>query len=179
MRSLLAAIALMIPVLAATPALAGEVAVADLVADGAAHAGSEVTVVGEFVGDYGHRRGGFTWTQLNGDGYAQAPIVDGGALVGSNVGIGVRMPSALAKGLDAPGRYRTVGPLVRVTGVWKYHDPQRQGETYLDVTAIEIVEPGRVLHEPPQWSAYALGLVLLAIGGVVLLGYRRKRDEVV
>ncbi|MEN8040007.1 MAG: hypothetical protein ABFR95_00715, partial [Actinomycetota bacterium] len=128
--------------LVAGPVAAREVAVSDLVSDGARHAGVEVTVVGELIGDYGDRRNGWTWTQLNGDAYATSPVADGGPLHGSNVGIGVRLPSEMAADLDPPGRYRTVGPIVELTGVWKYHDPDRQGETYLEVASIVVVAPG-------------------------------------
>jgi hypothetical protein len=165
-------------VLLAIPALGGEVTVSDLVADGAAYSDVEITVSGELIGDYGNRRDGYTWTQLNDDAYAVAPIADGGALVGSNLGVGIRLPTELAEDLDPPGRYRTVGPLVRVTGVWKYHDPARQGETYLDVTALETVVQGRVLREPPLWWAFAVGLVLMAGSGGLWAYYTRRRDAV-
>ncbi len=164
--------------LVADPVAAREAAVSDLVGDGASFAGIEVTVIGELVGDYGARRDGWTWTQLNGDSYAFSPVADGGGLVGSNIGIGVRMPSELAVGLDAPGRYRTVGPIVELTGVWKYHDPDRQGETYLDVMSLVVVESGRSLHDPPSWSVYIVGAVLVMIAGAVMLQYARKRDAV-
>jgi hypothetical protein len=165
-------------VLLAAPALGVDVTVVDLVADGAAYADAEITVSGELIGDYGNRRDGSTWTQLNGDSYGDEPIADGGALTGSNVGIGIRMPTELAEGLDPPGRYRTVGPLVRVTGIWKYHDPARQGETYLDVAVLEAVRPGRILSEPPLWGAFAGGVVLLVIAGLAWWRYTRKRDAV-
>jgi hypothetical protein len=178
MRLLATGIAVVLFVLVPKTAFGVDVTVSDLVADGAAYANIEVTVLGELVGDYGHRRDGFTWTQLNGDGYAHAPVADGGPLVGSNVGIGIRMPTDLADGLDPPGRYRTVGPQVRVTGVWKYHDPVRQGETYLDVVALETIEQGRSLHEPPLWGAFAAGFVLLAATAWIWRRYTRKRDAV-
>lgn len=54
------------------PALSAEVSVVDLVEQGARYGGTEVTVVGELIGDYGSRSDGFTWTQLNGDSYVAA-----------------------------------------------------------------------------------------------------------
>ncbi|MFV1970710.1 MAG: hypothetical protein ACC683_06860 [Acidimicrobiia bacterium] len=178
MRALVTGITVALFVLLASPALAGEVAVSDLVDDGESYSGMEVTVMGELVGDYGNRRDGFTWTQLNGDAYVSAPIADGGALAGSNIGIGVRMATELADGLDPPGRYRTVGPIVELTGTWKYHDPERQGETYLDVTALTVVERGRPLSEAPNWGTYIAGLLLLGAAGLVMWQYTRKRDAV-
>ena len=161
-----------------SPVFAGEVAVSDLVAEGESYADMEVTVVGELIGDYGNRRNGFMWTQLNGDSYTSAPLADGGPLAGSNIGIGIRMPTGLADGLDPPGRYRTVGPIVRVTGMWKYHDPVRQGETYLDVASMEIVQRGRTLHESPTWGSYGLGFFFLGIAAFAWWQYTRRRDAV-
>jgi hypothetical protein len=124
---------------------------------------TEISVTGELIGDYGHRRDGTTWTQLNDDGYATGPLREGGALSGANVGIGLRLPRSLAEGLDAPGGYLLKGPLVTATGIWKYHDPDRGGESYLDVTALEIVEPGRALTDDASVGAR------LAIGGALWL----------
>jgi opacity protein-like surface antigen len=176
MRRLIPGLVVAIAVVMAAPAVAGEVTVAELVADGAAYAGEEVVVIGELVGDYGSRRTGFTWTQLNGDSYISSPVADGGGLSGANIGIGLRIPTGLVTGLDAPGRYRTVGPIVQVTGEWKYHDPDRQGESYLDAASIEIVEPGRALSEAPIWWMYGVGLVLLATTAALMRLYTRRRD---
>lgn len=160
-------------------AFAADVDVADLVEDGPSFANAEITVRGELVGDFGFRGDGTMWTQLNGDSYADDPVVEGGALTGSNIAIAVRMPGELGSGLGEPGRYRTVGPIVELTGVWKYHDPGRQGESYLDVTGLVIVTPDRPLSEPPLWWAFAVGVALLVLAALVWSRYTRKRDAVV
>lgn len=158
--------------LGAGAAVAGsETTVAELQAG--AHAGEEVVVTGELVGDYGVRGDGFTWAQLNGDTYAVTPLLEGGEFSGANVGIGIRMPHALAAGLDAPGGYRTRGPLVTVAGRWRFHDPDRGGESYLDVTTLALVEPGRSLSEPVSAGPYLAGLALVALA--VALYPRRRR----
>ncbi len=146
------------------------VTVGDLVADPEAY--SEVTVVGELVGDYGERCDGQVWAQLNGDAYATSPLLDGGELAGANVGIGVRLPADLMVELDGPGGYRLRGPLVRVTGEWRYHDSRRGGETYLQATGLAVVEPGRSLDESVSWPALAGGVVLLAAAAWL---YARER----
>ena len=148
--------------------------VSELIADSEALAGSEVTVEGELVGDYGFRQDGWMWTQLNGDDYVHAPIVNGGEPTGGNSGVGVRMPFELGEGLDPPGGYRNRGPIVRVTGVWKHHDPARQGESYLEATSLTVVEPGRPRSQNPQWPAMLVGLGLLA-GSLVL--WRTSRGD--
>jgi hypothetical protein len=157
-----------------TAAAAEATTVSALIADSEAIAGSEVTVEGELVGDYGFRQDGWMWTQLNGDDYVHAPIVDGGEPTGGNTGVGVRMPFELGEGLDPPGGYRNRGPIVRVTGVWKHHDPARQGESYLEATSLTVVEPGRLRYQDPQWTAMLVGLGLLA-GSLFL--WRRSRGD--
>lgn len=145
------------------PAVAAEeVTIGEILEESAELAGAEVTVVGELVGDYGFRDDGSMWTQLNDDSYVDQPLREGGTPTGGNTGIAIRMPTRLSQGLDPPGGYRYRGPVVEVTGVWKYHDPERQGESYLEVQTLSVVEPGRSLEEPVSWVTIIVGGVLLA-----------------
>jgi hypothetical protein len=153
---------------------AEEVTVLEIVELASELGGEEVTVEGELVGDYGFRGDGWTWAQLNGDPYVFQPIREGGLPLGSNVGIGIRLPTELAEGLDPPGGYRNRGPVVRVTGIWKYHDPERQGESYLEVESLSVREPGRQFDEEANWSVFVLGVVLLAAASFV--AYLPRRD---
>jgi len=164
--TLMAAVFLFVPTAAFT---AEEVSVSEIVEMAADLAGQEVTVEGELVGDYGFRDDGWMWTQLNGDAYVHRPLREEGSPIGANVGIGVRMPVELAEGLDPPGGYRNRGPIVRVTGIWKYHDPSRQGESYLEVELLTVTESGRQLDEGPNWTAVIFGALLLAGAGIVAL----------
>lgn len=150
----------------------------ELIADPAAYDGNIVIIEGELVGDYGFRRTGFVWTQLNQDSYAASPVAAGGILTGSNRGIALRLEAELADGLGAPGGYRRRGPIVRATGIWKYHDADRQGESYLDVLGLVPVEGDLPLSDRMSWMAVATGLALLAVAGVLTAVYRRARDAV-
>jgi len=150
------------------------VSVSDLLANGEAYNNTAITVEGELVGDYGFRRDGFMWTQLNDDSYAREALVNGGPRTGANTGIGVRMPSSLGEDLDPVGGYRLEGPLVQLAGTWRYHDPERGGETYLDAADLVVIEGGRRLEEGPDWSVFALGAVL--IGSSLVLWYQRRRS---
>jgi hypothetical protein len=157
-----ACVVLAMVVLPSTVALAAdEVEVSELVQNSAEYAGREISIEGELVGDYGFRDDGWMWTQLNGDVYVESPLREGGAPAGGNVGIGVRMPTRLAASLDPPGGYRQRGPIVQVVGVWKYNNAERQGETFFEVSTITVIEPGRPLHEDPNWPALATGVILL------------------
>lgn len=166
-----------IAVVLASPAAAQSinrdvVPVTDLLDDGAKYNNTMITVEGELVGDYGFRRDGFMWTQLNDDSYARDAIVDGGPRTGANVGIGVRMPASLGDDLAPVGGYRLEGPLVQLTGVWRYHDPDRGGETYLDVEHLVTIEEGRRLEEGPDWVVFAFGAALIVVS---LVMWRRNR----
>jgi hypothetical protein len=152
---------------------ATDVNVDELRADGAAYDGQSIRVVGELIGDYGFRRDGSAWSQLNGDSYATEPLLENGRLAGSNAGIGVRTPAVIIEGLGQPGGYQQRGPLVRVTGIWEYHDEERGGETYLDVVAIEVLEPGRALDEPANPAVVVIGALLVL--AALWLGYRSRQ----
>lgn len=142
------------------------VTVSELLARAAEITG-RVVVEGELIGDYGLRGNGYMWTQLNGDSYAYEPLLEGGALTGGNVGVAVRIPEEFVDKLGGPGGYRVRGPLVRVTGQWEYHDPDRNGESYIDVLSIDVLNPGGPLSEQPNYWVLVAGLVLV-VGSVFL-----------
>lgn len=161
MRALLRFVFLAVLMLPAAPASAQEFAVSQLLAESPELSGREITIEGELVGDYGFRGDGWMWTQLNDDVYVDHPLRDGIAPAGGNIGVGVRIPSDLAEGLDHPGGYHHRGPVVRVTGIWRHHDPDRQGESYLDVESLAVIEAGRDLDEGVVWWAVAVGSGLI------------------
>lgn len=172
---LLAAIVLLAPVSPAAAAEDGvQVTVGELLQNAAVVKG-RVVVQGELIGDYGFRSDGSMWTQLNGDTYAYEPVLDGGKLTGGNVGVAVRIPEAIARSLDKPGGYRVRGPLVKIVGQWEYHDPNRGGESYIDVLTLEVLEPGRGLVEHPNYWVLASGLVLIAAAALLRRGSGRAR----
>jgi len=166
-RTLLRLVVLAALMAPAAPALAQEIAVSELLADSPNLSGREVTLEGELVGDYGFRGNGWMWTQLNDDVYVDHPIRDGVAPVGGNVGVGVRIPSGLAEGLDPPGGYHHRGPVVLVTGIWRHHDPDRQGESYLDVESLSVIQAGRVLDEGVVWWTVVVGVGLVLAAGSI------------
>jgi hypothetical protein len=164
--------------LGAAPASAfDEVTVADLLADPTAY--EEVVVVGELIGDYG-RRSDAVWTQLNGDSYAEEPILLGGSLTGSNLGIAVRIPNDLfhIARSDLPGGYRHRGPIVRLGGTWKFHDDTRGGESYLDVRRVDLVRHEQPLSEDVRWIPLGIGLGGALVGAGVWRRDRRRAREV-
>lgn len=180
MRSLAFAGVLILVLLQAIPAQAAAdtVSGAALLSSPEKFDGKQVTISGELIGDYGFRNDGHVWAQLNDDAYALAPLRDGGSLRGGNIGIAIRATADLFEGLDPPGRYRTVGPIVRVTGTWRYHDPGRGEETYLEVSTLSLLQPGRPVTES-QWPGVpVIGILLiLAAAGLLVFGSRRRASQ--
>jgi hypothetical protein len=179
------AASLLLVLLVAVPATAlapkpVEVRVGILLENPAAYASPGVpaiTVQGELVGDFGIRDDGTVWTQLNDDGYADTPLLEGGRLFGFNRGIGVHIPEALWPGFDSAGGYRVQGPVVRLSGEWRFRDPERGGESYLEVTAVEVLSGPVRLDEGVHWLPLGIGLGLLATAGAVLLAARLGRGR--
>jgi hypothetical protein len=139
--------------------------------------GVRVALTGELIGDYG-ARSDFVWVQLNEDPYVDAPLRDGGSLQGANSGVGLRIPMGLfddsAWGL--PGRYRHRGPIVRIEGTFKYHDPATLGETYVAVDMIELIEPSKATPARHDLWPFVVGIALLISGaGMTIVARRRHR----
>ncbi len=167
MRNIFRLIFLVVIMLPAAPAVAQEIAVSELLAESPNLSGQEITIEGELVGDYGFRSDGWMWTQLNDDAYVDHPLRDGVSPSGGNIGVGVRIPSELAETLDHPGGYHHRGPVVRLTGIWRHHDPARQGESYLDVETLTVIDDGRMLDEAVVWWTVIVGAGLLAAAGAM------------
>ena len=159
-------------------AAATEVGVADLMTAPEVFDGEEITLTGELVGDF-QRRGEAVWVQLNDDPYVTAPLHDGGAPAGGNLGVAVRFPTRVfeAAGFTAPGGYRVRGPVVRVTGEWRFHDPERGGETYLAAAFFEVIERERPITQGGDWPVFLIGLALVIAGLVPRLAKRRARRQ--
>jgi hypothetical protein len=158
---------------------AGEVTVTELDSEPDRWNGTEVTVVGELVGDYSPRRQ-VVWVQLNDDSYARSPLLESGERTGANTGIGVRMSFELfePETWGPPGRYQTRGPIVAVTGTFHHNDPV-SGETFIEAGQLVLVEPARSLEYAVPIARLVLGGATLAMG-LVLGAYavRRRRAEV-
>jgi hypothetical protein len=172
-RNVVRLLFLVVLMLPAAPAMAQEIAVSELLNESPNLSGQEITIEGELVGDYGFRGDGWMWTQLNDDAYVDHPLRDGISPVGGNIGVGVRIPTDMADGLDHPGGYHHRGPVVRLTGIWRHHDPARQGESYLEVEALAVIDGGRMLDEGIVWWTVIVGVALLAAAAAI----RREKPK--
>ncbi|MDF1595178.1 MAG: hypothetical protein P1T08_03640 [Acidimicrobiia bacterium] len=156
---------------------AGATEIAEILSSPDEWSGRVVEVTGELVGDFGRHSGAF-WLQINDDPYATHPLLETGLLAGANVGVTLRVPPELFEEMAAveqPGGYRWRGPIVSATGEFRYHDPDRTGETYIAVTSLELVEPGYHLPSEATGPLGAIGVILAAVAGGVLLQHARQR----
>lgn len=152
------------------------VSITDLDADPAAWDDQTVTITGEIVGDYG-RRTNVVWVQVNDDGYVEAPLIETDRRAGTNTGLGVRIPAALfEESWGSPGGYRTRGPVVAVTGKFRYADEETGGDTFIDATSIELISTSRPLElKPTDIRLVAISLVGIAGGIALWIRARWKR----
>jgi hypothetical protein len=139
--------------------------------------GRPVEIVGEVIGDYGRRASG-VWIQVNDDAYADSPLIEGGPLSGGNTGLGVRMPSDLFDETlwGSPGRYDTRGPILQVTGIFRYADAETGGDTFIEATEIVLLEPSRPLDVPgPDWPLVigSTGAIVVGVALSARIRYRR------
>ena len=167
MRRLLPLIVLVILAIAAPAAAVG---LDELLDSGADHDGEKVELTGELIGDYSVRSDG-VWVQLNVDPYVDAPLLETGQLAGRNTGIGAHLPlDVFDETWGAPGGYRQRGPIVTVTAVFLYHDSDLQGDTYLDVVSVTLVETSKPLSEETPRDLLGLGIAALVVAFLLHFG---------
>ena len=163
-------VGLMLVVVLSNPALGQEVS--DLLASPDVYASREIVLTGELVGDYS-QRDDVVWVQLNDDSYTHAPLVESG-VSGTNTGIGIRIPVGIFDSTwGDPGGFGVQGPVVEITGVFRYQDPGRSGETFVDVTTLRLISAARPLETGSAGWPFVLGGIMVA-GSISFLLVRRE-----
>lgn len=153
-----------------------DVNVSELEKEPATWADRQVILTGEIVGDYSIRSE-VVWFQVNDDPYATTPLGENEVPAGVNAGMGVRIPRSLFdESWGEPGGYAVRGPVVRIEAVFRYSSAEDTGETFLQATQIELVEPARPIERPsPPATPALVGLALTAIGASLYYRGRRRR----
>jgi hypothetical protein len=120
--------------------------------------GSEVTYVGEAIGDR-MIRGGYAWVN----------VLDG------TIAIGLWMPAPLARQVTNLGAHRRRGDRVEVTGVFHRACAAHGGDMDIHIRTLKVVEPGgRVPDRSTSIGRMVLALVLTA-GAIALRWVDRRR----
>ena len=154
-----------------------EVDVQDLDENPEAYHGEIVVITGEVVGDYGLRADN-VWIQLNTDAYAESPLTSRKDAIGGNAGMGVRYPRSLHDSAwGEPGGYGVQGPIVRVIGVFRYHDAIESGETFVEASSIELVSPAQQVEIPTADPLVWILSVAFGLAGGVSYVSARVRNR--
>ncbi len=167
------ALASLLVLIAAPAAAIDDVTVSELDALPGNYQDEEVVLVGEVVGDYAFQATQ-VWIQVNDDRYISAPLLEAG-LAGTNSGIGVLIHAdRFDHGWGEPGGYRVRGPIVRVTGIFRYNHASEMGETYIEATSVELIEPSRPIQDETGLLPAILGAVFI-LAAAAIHGFGRRR----
>jgi hypothetical protein len=156
-----------------------EVSSATLIDCPAEFDGRTVVFVGEVVGAV-LRRGSHAWLQLNDDSYALAggPLPTHRITAGGNAGLAVRVPAAVADGIEHVGGHRARGDVLHVTGVFEQTHPADAGGPAIEAREAHLVRRGEDVTHPVHRRRLAVAVVLqVCTGLVVLLTLQRARTR--
>lgn len=97
--------------------------------------------------------------------------------VGSSATVSVFMSEESAAKIDAFGRYGVRGTILRVRGTFYLVCPEHDGATDLHAEEVTVVKPGESVHESFKWRAFVPGIILLAIGFVMVFVFSRISER--
>lgn len=78
--------------------------------------------------------------------------------------------------IDTFGRYGSTGTTVTAMGTYHLVCPEHDGLSDLHVDLLTVVEPGETCTEEFRLTDFWPGIVLLVIGGMLLVYYRRMQE---
>lgn len=121
--------------------------------------GREITYSGEVIGDI-MRRGEFAWLNVN----------DG------NNAIGVWVNTALIKGIDFTGSYKSVGDAVEVSGIFHRACLEHGGDLDIHAQTLRKITAGKIVEHKADSFKGKLILILLGVLFLVWISslFRRK-----
>ena len=105
--------------------------------------GQKVVVTGEVVGDIMSEGEGF-WINIK----------------DSNSFIGVFIQDVDRAKITKLGRYRIIGDIVRITGIYNEHCTQHFGENDINAENLEIIQPGEATEETIDFEKIVISFVL-------------------
>ena len=90
--------------------------------------------------------------------------------------VSVFMTSETAARIDTFGAYGKTGTTLQVRGTFHLVCPEHEGLTDLHADAVTFVEKGSVTEQPFDIGAFLPGLMLVAIGFIMLIVFHQMRE---
>jgi len=139
--------------------------------------GTEVTFVGEVIGE-AMERGDKAWLHINDDAYYLKNVEEGAQLGGYNSGMPVWIAASQTEGIAFFGDYRHEGDIVEVHGTFNAACAEHGGDMDIHAADLRVLKAGhRVVDEVrPAKLAWAVGL---AAGALALFVVERRRRQFV
>lgn len=124
-----------------------------------------VQVTGEVIGDRIRAEfdPGYSWIVLQGSDRAHSEIP-------------VFMDTESTEVIDTYGAYGRKGTTLQVRGTFHLICPEHEGLTDLHADAVTFVEKGSVTEQPFDIGAFLPGLMLVAIGFIMLIVFHQMRE---
>ena len=124
-----------------------------------------VQVTGEVIGDRIRAEfdPGYSWIVLQGSdrAYSEIPVF---------------MDTESTEVIDTYGAYGRKGTTLQVRGTFHLICPEHEGLTDLHADAVTFVEKGSVTEQPFDIGAFLPGLMLVAIGFIMLIVFHQMRE---
>lgn len=117
---------------------------------------SEVSFVGEAVGDLVNAGEGYKWANISGT---------------SNAVISVYMPDDLAKLIQNIGDYHETGTSLKITGTYHIACPEHEGELDVHANAAEVTDNGGPVTHMIVPGRLQAAFALCVIAGLLLMLY--------
>ncbi len=128
--------------------------------------GQTVQVVGEAVGDrvFAELDPSYSWITLQ-------------AVDGTYAEVTCYMTTRATDAIDTYGAYGRHGTTLQVRGTFNLACKDHAGLSDLHATSVEVVSAGYENRTPFNMAQVVPGLLLVALGGLLLLGYRHLRER--
>lgn len=140
----------------------------------AAFDGTQISFVGEIVGELLPRQGG-VWAQVNDDAYAleTGPLSDHRDRAGFNLGMSVWIPDGLHQKIGEAGRANRRGDVVLLRGTVLRADPDDGGGLTLRADDLNVLAPSQEF-EPPFHRLQAMVAGVLAVTAMMTTLWARR-----
>lgn len=148
---------------------------AGLVEENEQYDGTDVTFIGEVIGE-AMQRGTMAWLHVNDDPYYVKNVEEGAQLGGYNSGMAIWASADLAGQITHFGDYKHEGDIVEVTGVFNAACAEHGGDMDIHATTLEVLEVGHEVVDPIHMPKvlWAIGLSLVA---ALLFGLTKLQDS--